>query len=498
MAVYKQTTRQEGKQRQTTLQKELGRLSQMNNEELAQEVQRQLDANSALEVKSESEHEDEVVPETRNGEADAGAERDPEDGDDGPRYDGNNRSADDPIYDRQLVAEQTLAEYLQEQLADRRLTATEQLIAEHIIGNIDDNGRLQRQPRDIADDITFGEGIEIETEQVRAVLQMVQQLDPPGVAATSVQECLLLQLRRKRPVTPDVQLAIDIVSDHFDELAAHRYDTIATALETDDRHVRQVHETVIKRLNPNAAAGFSSGVTDTTQHITPDFVVTREDDDTLTVTLVNRIPELQISQSYSDTLEHYTRHAPATMAERNEVRNIRDSYDRAEIFLRVLRMRRENLFAVMDAIVRRQHAYFMSGDPADMVPLRMQDIAEAVNRDVSSISRAVNNKYVLMPTGNLRPLKHFFVAGMGPRGKAADPEAPTQRAVLHALQQIVDTEDKRSPLSDSTIARLLKEQGYPIARRTVVKYRERLNILNTELRRDTTATATTINPETKQ
>ncbi len=389
------------------------------------------------------------------------------------RYFANNRSRDDEYYAPTAVSEKTLQEYLNDQLGELELDETQQLIARAIVGNIEDNGYLHRTTTEIADDVTFNDGYVVDAHQVEEMLAVVQTLDPPGIAARDLRECMLLQLRRK-PGSPDVDLAIEIVEKFFDELGAMRFDTLARKLNVDVERLEHVFKHEIRRgLNPYPGNAFGTR-SYVTQQITPDFdVELDEENNRVTVTLRNNIPALQISESYTLMNKRYKEGNPLTVKEAKEKKQIMDAYQRASMFIEVLKQRQETLFNTMSSIVKCQQDYFMSGDERDLKPLGQQQIADMIGKDVSVVSRAVSNKYVQLPWG-VKSLKSFF---------SEDINGASRHEVYDDLKKLVDAEDKKHPLSDDALCDRLKEMGYKLERRTVAKYRDALDIPSSTIRR---------------
>ena len=389
------------------------------------------------------------------------------------RYFANNRSRDDEYYAPTAVSEKTLADYLTDQLGELELDETQLMIARAIVGNIEENGYLHRTTSEIADDVTFNDGYVVDTHQVDEMLDVVQSLDPPGVAARDLRECILLQLRRK-PRTPDVELAIEIVEKYFDELASMRFDVLSRRMGVDEKRLEEVFKHQIRRgINPFTGNAIGSR-SDSSYQVTPDFdVELDEETERLTVTLRNNIPSLQISESYALMNERYRSSNVLSVKEAKEKKQIQDAYQRASMFIEVLKQRQETLFNTMSAIVKCQPDYFMSGDERDLKPLGQQQIADMIGKDVSVVSRAVSNKYVQTPWG-VKSLKSFF---------SEDINGASRHEVYDDLKKLVEGEDKRHPLSDDALCDRLKEMGYKLERRTVAKYRDALKIPSSTVRR---------------
>ena len=390
------------------------------------------------------------------------------------RFFANNRSRDDEYYAPTAVNEKTLQDFLHDQLGELELDETQQIIAQAIIGNIEDDGYLRRSTAEIADDVTFNDGYVVDTRQVDDVLDIIQAMDPPGIAARDLRECILLQLRRK-PQSQDVDLAIKMVDKHFDEMAALRFDTIARKLGVTDDRIDDVFKHQIRRgLTPYPGNAFGSR-TFANQQITPDFDVELDQETgRLTVTLRNNIPTLQISESYELMNERYKKHADSlSVKEAKEKKTIQDAYQRASLFIEVLKQRQETLFNTMSAIVKCQPEYFMSGDDRDLKPLGQRQIADMIGKDVTVVSRAVSNKYVQTPWG-VKSLKSFF---------SEDINGGSRHEVVDDIRKLIDAEDKAHPLSDDALCEQLKAMGHKLERRTVAKYRVAMKIPSSSERR---------------
>ncbi len=389
------------------------------------------------------------------------------------RYFANNRSRDDEYYAPTAVSEKTLQEFLADQLGELELDETQQIIASAIVGNIEDDGYLRRSTSEIADDVTFNDGWVVDARQVEEMLKVVQSLDPPGIAARDLRECMLLQLQRK-PQSEDVKLAITMVEKYFDEMAAMRFDAIGRKMGVSKERVEEVFKHQIRRgLNPYPGNAFESH-SSVSQQVTPDFdVELDEDNGRVTVTLRNNIPTLQISESYALMNERLKGPGPLSVKEAKEKKQIQDAYQRASMFIEVLKQRQDTLFKTMSAIVKCQPDYFMSGDERDLKPLGQQQIADIIGKDVSVVSRAISNKYVQTPWG-VKSLKSFF---------SEDINGASRHEVFDDLKKLVQNEDKAHPLSDDALCERLKAMGYKLERRTVAKYRDYLDIPSSTIRR---------------
>ena len=462
-------------------QRLLGMVLEKNDAEMAEFIDNKVNEIQALEKKSD---ENDEYDNGNNQDRDRGNDNTPEaevsaetSGDDDTlawyRYFANNRSRDDEYYAPIAVNEKTLQEYLADQLGELELDETQQIIAHAIVGNIEDNGYLRRSTAEIADDVTFNDGFVVDAQQVEQMLKTVQSLDPPGVAARNLRECMMLQLERK-PQSEDVALALAMVDKHFDEMGAMRFDSIGRKMGVPKEKLEEVFKRQIRKgLNPFPGNAFESRM-DSSQQVTPDFdVELDEDNDRLIVTLRNNIPSLQISESYALMNERYKKTDSLSVKETKEKKQVQDAFQRASMFIEVLKQRQETLFNTMSAIVKCQRDYFMSGDERDLKPLGQQQIADMIGKDVSVVSRAVSNKYVQLPWG-IKSLKSFF---------SEDINGASRHEVYDDLKKLVDAEDKAHPLSDDALCDHLKEMGYKLERRTVAKYRDALKIPSSTVRR---------------
>ena len=389
------------------------------------------------------------------------------------RFFANNRSRDDEYYAPTAVSEKTMQEHLADQLGELELDETQQIIARAIVGNLEDDGYLRRSAAEIADDVTFNDGWVVDARQVEEVLAIVQSLDPPGIAARDVRECMLLQLRRK-PHSEDVDIAILMIEKYFDEMVSRRFDSIARKAGYSKERLAEVFERQIKHgLNPSPGNAFESQSA-MSQQVTPDFdVELDEDNGRVTVTLRNNIPTLQISESYALMNERYKGSEALSVKENKERKQIQGAYREASMFIEVLKQRQDTLFKTMSAIVKCQPDYFLSGDERDLKPLGQKQIADIIGKDVTVVSRAISNKYVQTPWG-VKSLKSFF---------SEDINGASRHEVFDDLKQLVQNEDKAHPLSDDALCERLKAMGYQLERRTVAKYRDNLGIPSSTIRR---------------
>lgn len=478
------------KQWLTAVQRELGPALESNNNEFDEKVRQELDDNPALEKVEDNDNDintkdedgrdftDDIRPNSGDDDDDAAyrsrqrnaRNSGPDDDDDSPRH--------------EVVAEKSLADDLMEQMGEQRLTDRQRVIAQYVIGSLSDDGYLKSSSMDIADDITFNSGLDIEVDddEVEAVTQMLRRLDPPGIGARDLRDCLLLQLRRL-PKSAATELATGIVGKLCDGQCSQlaKPDRVSRIAKATGRSAAEVEQAmgVIVKLNPKPGNAYSGSARDIQQQqISPDFIVEVDDHDKVTITLTNSIPELQVSESYQSSADYFKGHKPRSTQEADQAKLVKQQSIRAMTFIEVVKRRQHTLFNVMKSIASRQHGYILSGDDADLQPMTLKDVAADTGLDVSVVSRACNGKYASMPWG-IKSLKSFFSEGI----KTSDGGTASARVVQSALRQIVDGEDKAAPMSDEELSRQLKERGYSIARRTVSKYRELLKIPSANMRR---------------
>ena len=371
----------------------------------------------------------------------------------------------------------TFHDYLLEQLHLRELSEADKQIAEYIIGNIDDNGYLQRTLPAISDDLMFQVGLDVPVGKLSELLQVIQDFDPAGVGATDLQECLKLQLERRRG-TAATQLAYEIIDKAFEAFSKRHYEKIQRQFDISEEELKAAVQE-ISQLNPKPGSSWNDTFTESMTHISPDFLV-EENDGELSLSLNNsNIPTLRISRNYNEMLSDYTgNRANQTREKRDALLFIKQKIDAAQSFINAIEQRQQTLLATMQAILDRQRDFFLTGDESRLRPMILRDIAEETGYDISTISRATSNKYVQTPYG-VYPLKYFFSESM----QSESGEEFSSREIKKILQESIDNEDKRAPLTDDKLCELLKEKGYAIARRTVAKYREQLGVPVARLRK---------------
>ena len=392
----------------------------------------------------------------------------------------NNYSKDDKQEDIPFSSGMTFHEYLISQLGLQNINEQEKQITEFIIGNIDEDGYLRRSVESITDDLAFQVGMEITDEEVAKLVRIIRQFDPPGVGAVSLQECLLMQLQRKEKQTEEIQYAIRILTDYFEEFSKKHYEKIKHKLALTEEQLKRVIAEIVK-LNPKPGSAWSGNIYEKNMTaLVPDFMVENHNG-TLHLSLNNmHIPELRISREYSELLEDYSSNkANRTREMKDAVTFVKQKIDSARWFIDAVKQRNETLLKTMTAIVDFQKDFFVEGDETYLKPMILKDIADMTGFDISTISRVSNSKYVQTEYG-IFPLKFFFSESMT---NDAGEEVST-REIKKILQEAIDAENKKRPLTDDQLKEVLKIQGYIIARRTVAKYREQLNIPVARLRKE--------------
>ena len=366
---------------------------------------------------------------------------------------------------------------LTDQLHLLNLDNTQQTIAEQVVGSIDEDGYLRRDTSAMVDDLAFRQNVIVSEADVEAVIEMIQQFDPPGVAARNLQECLLLQLKRKEQVDPLDGIAITILTNYFDEFSRKHYDKIQKAISISEDEMRGVIQ-VVTRLNPKPG-GESPDDSQELNYVVPDFFIYNIGGK-LELTLNSRnAPELRISEGYREMLRDYEKGAKKDKRQKEAVLFIKQKIDAAKWFIDAIQQRQQTLLLTMQAILEHQQNFFMSGDESDLRPMILKDVAAATGLDISTVSRVANSKYVQTEFGTYR-LKFFFNEAL----TTDTGEEVSTREVKRILSDLIAGEDKKNPVSDERLTELLQEKGYEIARRTVAKYREQLMIPVARLRRE--------------
>lgn len=394
------------------------------------------------------------------------------------RYQINNTSADDEEKEIPFTATTTFHENLIQQLGLRITDPRKLQIANHIVGNLDDSGYLTRQLEAMVDELAFLQNIETNIKELEGVLSIIQELDPPGVGARTLRECLLIQLRRK-PETESVRLAIYILERCFDEFSKKHYHKILKKAHTTESKLKDAIDEILK-LNPKPGGSLAETSREN-QYVVPDFFIYNNDGELELVLNSRNMPELRVNKEYTEMLETFSeaRARKANQAQREAITFIKQKVDSARWFIDALRQRQNTLYIVMKAIMEHQREFFLTGDETRLKPMILKDIAEKVGLDISTVSRVANSKYVQTPYGTYL-LKYFFSESL----QNTEGEEVSTREVKKILEELIENEDKKNPLTDEELMDKLKEKGYIIARRTVAKYREQLGIPVARMRKE--------------
>ena len=401
--------------------------------------------------------------------------------DDYPSYKLNsqNYSKDDKREEIPFSVGLSFQDYLENQLGLRKLDEKQQLLALYMLGNIDDDGYLRRKLDNIVDDVAFALNIKTDEIELIGILHIIQELDPPGVGARNLQECLLLQIQAKDMEDPNIKLAHRILSDFFPEFTRKHYDKIIARLNITDEQLKGALDEIL-HLNPKPGGAYSDPQNKTASHIIPDFILENNEGDLELALNVKNLPELRVSKTYSTMLQTYQYNRGHNSKSQKEALSfVKQKLDSARWFIDAIRQRQNTLLITMNAIINYQQEYFMTGEETKLRPMILKDIADMTGLDVSTISRVANSKYIQTNFG-IFPLKYFFSEGM----QTESGEEVSTREIKKILQNCVEGEDKRHPLTDDHLAEMLNDKGYHIARRTIAKYREQLNIPVARMRKE--------------
>ena len=488
-----QSLQQKLLQKLSPQQIQLMKLLQVPTANLEERIKEELEENPALEQSDEAS--DENFEETRDEFENTDEEYEAEGPDEYENIDISDyvQEGDDDIADYRLRddnypelddkqampfrVESTLHDTLADQLGMLNLDDRRKRIAEQIVGSIDDDGYLRRETASIQDDLAFRQNIEASEQDIEELISLIQQFDPPGVAARDLQECLLLQLTRKKKDGKAVQGAIDILTRYFDEFTKKHYDKIQRGLNITDEELKEIIQQII-RLNPKPGGNVGE-VNKAESYVVPDFFI-YNNAGKLELTLNSKnAPDLRISEGYRDMLKEYDKGSKKDKRQKEAVLFIKQKIDAAKWFIDAIKQRQQTLMMTMQTILDYQHDFFLTGDETRLRPMILKDIAERTGLDISTVSRVANSKFVQTEFGTYR-LKFFFSESLS----TDSGEEVSTREVKKILSDLVEGENKRKPLSDERLTELLQEKGYNIARRTVAKYREQLNIPVARLRKE--------------
>jgi RNA polymerase sigma-54 factor len=461
------------------LQIQMLNLLGLNTLELEQKIKDELEENPVLEEGEEApETGDETDADDFAGEGndlptDDFRDWDEFSDDDIPEYKtrSDNFPADEDYYTSPVVQVTTWRDDLKEQVGTLDLDERQRMIADFIVDSLDDDGFLKYDAYNIADDISFTNNLWVEEREIEEILPLIRALDPPGIAARDLQDCLLLQLERK-PQSPEIRLSTEVVRKHMHELAGRNYEKIMRVMNLDNEELKEVLST-IAHLNPKPVVGGQSGGLVVNENILPEYFVTN-DNGVFEVNLNGRdLPSIRLNKSVLEMAESRDKKDRAT------AQFVKSKLASAKWFIDALRQREQTMLSTMRAIIELQREYFLTGDVRQLKPMILKDIADRIGMDISTISRVTSGKYAQTPFGIIH-LKDLFTEGV----RNDEGEEVSNREIQQAIVEIIDQEDKKSPLTDQQIQEALTDRGYPVARRTVAKYREQLNIPIAKIRRE--------------
>ncbi len=483
MAAQKITLQQRLLQKLSPQQIQMIKLLELPTIQLEQRIKKELEENPVLEV-DQNHREGEQSEEQSNSETNDESTKDISIEDyvnNEPSYKFriNNYSKDDKKEDIPFSVGSTFHEYLTQQLGLIDLKEREYTLAEYIIGNIDEDGYLRREIEAMVDDLAFSINLEVADSEMEEMLKVVQDLDPPGIAARDLRECLLLQLQRKENKNEDTLTAAKIIGNYFEEFSKKHYDKIMLRLDIDEEDLRFAIEEIM-RLNPKPGNAYSNPYNKANNVIIPDFTLEIIEGELQVYLTRGNVPDLRVSSHYANMLKAYNENRKNQSKDQKEaVSFVKQKLDSAKWFIDAVKQRHQTLLLTMNAILEYQTDFFIEGDETKLKPMILKDIAEETGLDISTISRVSNSKYIQTHFG-IYPLKYFFSESM----QDGSGEEVSTRKIKKILQEVVYNEDKRKPVTDEKLAAILKEKGFPIARRTVAKYREQLGIQVARLRKE--------------
>lgn len=482
--MLKQTFNQKLLQKLSPQQIQLMKLLQLPTVELEQRIKDEIEENPALEEGMLMDEQDNQQDDLENFDGDDDLSRDDFDlseymsDDEIPDYKtaSNNYTAEEDDTQIPFASGMSFQQNLRQQVGLKKISDEEEVLAEVIIGNLDEAGYLRRELDKIVNDLAFGYNIETDITKLEEILTIVQSLDPAGVGARDLKECLLLQLERKAQYHP-VKVAQEVLNKHFDAFTKRHYDKILSRMDIERELLKEAIDEITK-LNPKPGNSVKES-NRSFQQIIPDFILTVIDDE-LTLSLNKRnAPQLRVSREYSELLKGYGEGGKASKEQKKAVLFAKQKIDGAKWFIDAIKQRQNTLMVTMEAILKYQRDYFLTGDEAKLKPMILKDIAEKIDMDISTVSRVANSKYIQTPYGT-KLLKFFFSESL----TTESGEEVSTREVKKILQDCIDAETKSKPLTDAKLTEILKEKGYNIARRTVAKYREQLNIPVARLRKE--------------
>ena len=453
---------------------QLMKLIQLTTAELEQKIKNEIEENPALEIgneKTEIENDEFEVDLNDDVNVDDYLTDMSDDYDNSQNY----YSSEEENTNFQTKASFSFHQYLDNQSKNLILDEKHKPICDFLIGSIDESGYLRREVEDIIDDLAFTQNIVTSKEEILSVLQKIQELDPPGVGARSLKECLLIQLRRKKS-KESIDNSIKIIENDFDSFSKKKFSKLSERLNLTEQKLKEAIEEISK-LNPKPGGSITSDFANNA--ITPDFILTIEDGDLIVELNKRNSPELRLSHSYKNILEGYKKDPNKTKSQNQAIQFLKQKLDSAKWFIEAIEQRHQTLFQTVNAIVNFQKNYFLTGEESNLKPMILKDVAEMIDMDISTVSRVANSKYIDTPYG-IKLLKSYFSEGM----KNSEGDDISTIEIKRVLKEIVESEDKVKPLSDIELSSKLSDNGFKVARRTVSKYREQLDIPVARLRKE--------------
>jgi RNA polymerase sigma-54 factor len=483
--MLKQRLQQKLLQKLSPQQIQMIKLLEVPTLQIEQRIKKELEENPALEEGAEDEEDHNEAEEEQFEETDKDQEEftidDYIEDDDIPDYrlqEKNYSKDEDKRSEIPFSVGFSFHEHLESQLTLRDLTEKQKILGEYIIGNIDEDGYLRRELINIVDDLAFLQNVETTEAELEEVLHVIQDLEPAGVGARSLRECLLLQIEKRGNSQPALKTAHSILDLYFEEFTKRHYDKIIARLGITETELKAAIDEVL-RLNPKPGGVYSDPFSKTSQPIIPDFILELSEDGFDLHLNSRNLPELRLSSAYNQMLHSYSRDKNQKKEMKDAVLFVKQKIDSAKWFIDAIKQRQNTLLLTMNAILEYQHEYFIDGDETKLRPMILKDVAEMTGLDISTVSRVANSKFIQTHFG-IFSLKFFFSEGL----QTDSGEEVSTREIKRILQDCIENEEKRRPLTDERLTEILQEKGYQIARRTVAKYREQLNIHVARLRRE--------------
>ncbi|HSL85997.1 MAG TPA: RNA polymerase factor sigma-54 [Bacteroidales bacterium] len=484
--MLKQKLQQKLIQKLSPQQIQMIKLLEVPTLQIEQRIKKELEENPALdegveEEEMQNEEQEEEQFDEKDKDKDEFTLDDYIDDDDIPEYRlqaGNYSRDDEKRAEIPFSVGSSFHEYLKSQYDLRDLTGKQKVLGEYILGNIDEDGYLRREPENIVDDLAFLQNLEATEEELEEVLAVIQDLDPPGVGARNLRETLLIQIARKDQTQESIKTATVILETYFEEFSKRHYDKITGKMGITENVLKAAIDEIL-RLNPKPGSVYNDSFTRSAQTIIPDFILELNEEG-LDLHLNSRnLPELRLNHSYSEMLQSYSRGRNQKKEMKDALLFVKQKIDSARWFIDAIKQRQNTLLLTMNAILEYQKDYFTEGDETKLRPMILKDVAEMTGLDISTVSRVANSKYIQTHFG-IMPLKFFFSEGL----QTDSGEEVSTREIKKILRECIDNEEKRKPLTDEKLTEILQEKGYLIARRTVAKYREHLNIPVARLRKE--------------